>query len=279
MALLEILLRITFVTVVSISIGLVVVVGLDRVPREFAFWRMRLVAVLPELIILGFILAFNNIARRYGPDISWILGWEFTDTIYRLEGTFVVWIQEFANPLTTTFFSRIYIYGYIFLLVFPAIAYFVLSDNRPLRVLLLAYGVNYLIGLGFYILIIAYGPRNLLPELVDPLLYSSFPEYQELTRQVNRRVNVFPSLHTSLSMTVVILAYRTRGSYPRWLPLATFIGISVVISTMYLGIHWATDVVAGVFLAWVSVVSASYIITTWGGDSFLPQRFYNKLSG
>ncbi|MFW6449005.1 MAG: phosphatase PAP2 family protein, partial [Halobacteriota archaeon] len=146
-----------------------------------------------------------------------------------------------------------------FLLVFPLLAYMALEDNRPLRTLVIAYASNYLLGLLFYLVVIAYGPRNLLPDTVEPLLYSTYPEYQNLTRQVNRNTNVFPSLHASLAATVVLLAWRTRDTYPRWLPVSAAIAASVVVSTMYLGIHWATDVVAGLVLAYVAVELAERV--------------------
>lgn len=274
----DIILRLVLVVITAIILGLVFIVRPNGLPRDVSTWYNRIVAVLPELTILGSILAINSYARQYGPEVSWVIGWEITDSIYQLEGGLIIWIQGFATPPVTTYFSRIYVYGYVFLLVFPIIAYLALSDSRPVRTLLLAYGLNYLIGLMIYTITIAYGPRNLLPELVEPLMYTTFPEYQELTRQVNRRTNVFPSLHTSLSVTVLLMAYLTRDRYPRWLLVAAIIGVSVVISTMYLGIHWATDVLAGVLLAFVSVAIASYLINTWGGDTFLPEAIYRKLT-
>jgi membrane-associated phospholipid phosphatase len=120
----------------------------------------------------------------------------------------------------------------------------------------LAYTFNYAFGLVLYVLFVAYGPRNLLPGAVDSLLYTSWPEAKLLTTQMNTNTNVFPSLHTSLSTTVVLLAHQTRRTYPVWYFLSTGIAGSIVLATLYLGIHWGTDALAGVVLALASVVAA-----------------------
>ncbi len=205
------------------------------------------------------------------PDFSWLrfVEWNITWAIYDIEGQFILWLQSYSTPEITAYFSFIYIYGYVFLLVFPVIAYFALSNTRPARELLAAYALNYILGLICYTFIIAYGPRNMMPELVEALLYDTYPQYQHLTRQVNRNTNVFPSLHTSLAATVTFLAYRTRDVYPKWFLVATVLGVSVAISTMYLGIHWVIDVVAGVGLAYISVALAGTLVGRWSLSAWL----------
>jgi membrane-associated phospholipid phosphatase len=134
-----------------------------------------------------------------------------------------------------------------------------MQDDRPAREAILSYALNYVLGVICYVLFIAYGPRNVMPDIVDQLLYLHWPESNLLTSEVNSNVNVFPSLHTSLAVTVALLAYRTRDEYPAWLPISALLAASVVVSTMYLGIHWLTDVVAGVGLAFVSVGAATWL--------------------
>lgn len=252
----EILARLVLVVAVLHVLGLVFIVGRERLVSLREEWYRRAGEIAPALLLLGLALLVNNYVRQVGPDVSWVIGYEITDTLLELEGEFVVWLQSFATTTTTTYFSYMYIYGYAFLLVFPFVAYVTHDDTRPARTLVWAYLFNYTLGLVVYLFVVAYGPRNVLPHLVEPLLYSTFPEYQHLTRQVNRSTNVFPSLHTSLSMTVLFVAVLTRKAFPRWLPVAAVFALSIVVATMFLGIHWASDVVAGVVLAAVSVLFA-----------------------
>jgi membrane-associated phospholipid phosphatase len=141
--------------------------------------------------------------------------------------------------------------------LFPLLAYFAHDNAGPLRRTIIAYGINYGLGVVCYLAFIAYGPRNLMPELVDSLLFTTYPKYQLLTSEVNSNTNVFPSLHTSLSVTVALLAAQTRDIYRGWLYISTLLAGSVVVATMYLGIHWGIDVAAGTALAILSVLVAN----------------------
>ncbi|WP_293029551.1 phosphatase PAP2 family protein [Natronococcus sp.] len=261
--LVQVLLQLAVVVTLLTLAGIAVIVGRYRLRDTRHEWTSRLRAATPITVVLAVVLLGNGVARQIVPDLSWMIGWNLTWAIYDLEGQFILWLQSFETPALTAFFSFVYIYGYVFLLIFPVIAYFALSNTRPLRELLTAYTLNYVLGIVLYTFVIAYGPRNMMPELVDALMYDTYPRYQHLTRQVNRNTNVFPSLHTSLAATVGILAYQTREVYPRWAVVAVPLAISVAISTMYLGIHWAIDVVAGIVLAYVCVELAGVFVGRW----------------
>lgn len=250
---LGLLAMIVAVTVVLTCVTAAFVVEWRLIARLRTEYRSTIRTAVPSLSVLAGVLLLNSVVRDVGVELSWLIGWNVTGEIYAIEGNLVPAVQSLAHPWLTTYFSLIYVYGYVFLLVFPLVAYLVLDDMAWFRTAATAYALNYAIGLGMYLVFIAYGPRNLLPDLTEPLLYTNWPTSQFLVSEVNANTNVFPSLHTSLSATVVVLAYRTRRVYPRWLPIATLVGGSVMLSTMYLAIHWGIDVVAGVALGVGSV--------------------------
>ncbi len=246
-------------------------VGVDRLRLAVdgrAEFRSRLVAVAPFVGGLAVVLLLNKgllerierFSRRYGVDA--------TATIYAIEGDLVAWIQSVLPEWGLYYFGPMYVLGYVVLLVFPLVGYLFADTLRPLKTLVAAYAVNYAVAILAYASVLAYGPRNYhrlpgadpdAPRVEEPML-DAFREVTQLTARVNVETNVFPSLHTSLSVTVLLVALSTHEQFPRWTVVAAVLAASIVLSTMYLGIHWAIDVVAGVLLAFVSVAVAGRIV-------------------
>ena len=287
MSLADVVLQLAVMVSILLTVAAVVFVGPRRIWRAVRDYRWRVTEVAPYLTILLLILGVRKLTMDYTGELSWALDWNITEVIYSLEGTLVADVQSLRMPLLTDYFVFIYLYGYVFLLLFPFVAYFVRDEMTAMKELLVAYGFNYGVGLVCYVLFIAYGPRNLIPDIVNSLLYVTYPQSQLLTGEVNHNTNVFPSLHASLATTTFLLAWRTRDEYLAWVPVAGILAVSVSLSTMYLGIHWGTDVAAGLALAAGSVYVAEYVVTRdllaeWGpfGDGWevggLRERFRGR---
>jgi membrane-associated phospholipid phosphatase len=242
----------------ALLLATAVIVGPDRL-RELRgdlaarLWRSR-----RALAALGIVLVASAVGRSSLQVVSRLFGLQLTWLIYAIEGEFVGWVQAtFVTPELTLYFSSVYMYGYVFLLAFPFLAYLALPRTTTVKRLVVAYALNYAIGLVLYTIVFAHGPRNVMPDMVTSLLFTHNPEFMALTGEVNEPTNVFPSLHTSLSVTVGTFAILTWREYPLWTPSAAWRATSVVIATMYLGIHWLTDVIGGTALA-LGAVYLSY---------------------
>lgn len=259
MALVDLVGNVAVVVVPMLIVASLTLVGPRRLSAAVRTYRWRLAAITTPLLLLATVLLVRVMTRDLLGELSRrVIGTYFTGSIFSIEHVLfetnpVVFLQSFQTEALTAYFAFIYVYGYVFLLVFPFIAYFALSEMDDLNTLVVAYTANYAIGLILYTLFIAYGPRNYDPLLFESLLYDAFPDFGYLTHEVNEPTNVFPSLHTSLSMTVLFVAWRTRDKYPLWVPVSAVFAISVALATMYLGIHWFSDVVVGTLLAFLSV--------------------------
>ena len=266
--------RVVFVVAVAVTVAAVTIVGPGRLVETRRTFRERFDAIVPYVGLLAVVLVANKVARDVGPEVSELVGIRITGWLRRVDGRLlwplypndtpqvVAWLQSMATPELTAYFSLVYVYGYVFLLVFPLVAYVSLPRPEPIRRTMIAYGANYLIGVLCYVAFVAYGPRNLIVEQAEGLLYTQYTHYQFVTNAVNDETNVFPSLHTSMAVTAALLAWTTREEYRIWVPISAVLAVSVVVSTMYLGIHWATDVLFGIALGWVSVAIGRRFETT-----------------
>lgn len=259
MSLVDVLLYVVSVVLLLHLLGILGLIRFSGMRFRRALIAANLRMAWPTAVVLGVVLAANGAVRDIGVELSWIVGVNVTGAIHAIEGDFVAVVQSFATPTLTAYFSFVYVFGYVFLLTFPVVIYTVHDDPRALLATLVAYALNYGVGFLCYVVFVAYGPRNYMPGAVESLLFTHWPEVQFLTSRVNENTNVFPSLHTSLSVTVALLAAHYRSASREWLPVASVGALSIAIATMYLGIHWLTDVIAGIALAAGSVAAGARV--------------------
>jgi membrane-associated phospholipid phosphatase len=79
--------------------------------------------------------------------------------------------------------------------------------------------------------------------------------------------NCFPSMHTSVSFAILLLALRENGRLYKW-TMVSYCAL-VIYSTLYLEIHWVLDVLGGLLLGYVAVK-----MVDWG--SFVYHHRKNK---
>ncbi|WP_049928582.1 phosphatase PAP2 family protein [Halopiger goleimassiliensis] len=251
------------ITSVAVCIGLVSTcwICLERIDiqRTVADFKAHFLDAAPYVAAALLFFVAKRATHGYSLRISHALDWDITSEIFAVEGALVAAVQRVVPEVTLEFFTVMYMFGFPYLLVTAPVLYFFVGARHSLKKLLVAYLLNYVVGSICYTLFIAYGPRIHLAS-VDGLMYDAYPQTQSLTAAVSSNTDVFPSLHTSLAVVVVLLAWQSRRHLPRWLPISAFVAVSVVFSTMYLGIHWAVDVVAGVVLAVWSVIVAHRLV-------------------
>jgi len=159
------------------------------------------------------------------------------------------WIEQIQRHRSL---ALTYVMTYTYVWVFPALmfaVFFVLVyDNKEeaAQFLVAGYFSNLLFVLPFYLFFpvnevwVTDSHVRLLTDRISPLIMEHF-------RSISALDNCFPSFHTSLALLIAIAAWRSGRT--RMAILATLGGMMVVSSTLYLGIHWPLDILAGVVAA------------------------------
>lgn len=73
-------------------------------------------------------------------------------------------------------------------------------------------------------------------------------------------VNCFPSMHTSIAFAAIVLVLREKSKWYRTIVIGYC--SSIILSTMYLKIHWIIDVIAGMLFAYLIVKLADFIVNS-----------------
>ena len=255
---------------VSLTVGVVVFTGIiatctvclspEQIRDAIKNYDSRLSDLAPYLVLTGVFFIIRRFTVGPSQRLSEEIGVEITGAIYQIEGLFVEVIQNATPEFLIPVFSGFYMFGFAFLLVAPIVLYALTPAMRPLKELLVAYILNYAAGAVFYTVFVAVGPRIYVTEHVDGLMYQFYPSTADLTSVVSENTDVFPSLHTSLSVIVLLFAWQTRHIQPRWLNITAAISTGIILATMILGIHWLVDVIAGIVLAFACVFLARRIV-------------------
>lgn len=192
--------------------------------------------------VVGFHLFEVNIID---PHVTKWVGHDFANNIKDIEGDFVYWFSQNWTPVLVYFFVLMYIAVYSFTLWFFPL-YFLLTNNKK-SIKTLAYGLLfiYIIALPFYLFLPI---KNVYTYYnVSSALETVIPSVERFFYSTTTNNNCLPSLHTAIT---ILLAYSVSLTGNKKLTyFAYFTMISVIISVIYLSIHWVLDVISGALIA------------------------------
>jgi membrane-associated phospholipid phosphatase len=150
--------------------------------------------------------------------------------------------HELTNRFAVIGYSISYFLFFPLLLLGVGVGLMRRAEIRPFRVFSLGVAVNYLISLPFF-LFLPVVERWAYPDTGAMVLSDLWALHLiDIIRPISGIDNSFPSFHTSLTVLAISTAFLFRLPY-RW--TAAFVGSTVILATLVLGIHWVMDVVAG----------------------------------
>lgn len=173
---------------------------------------------------------------------------DYTSFVFGLEGHFVQAVQDiFYSPWLTP----IIVFFYIFMLqsvLAASLGVYLLGKNRVmLYATCYAIIINYAVAIPFYLYFPVNEVWSYVPAGVRFTMLDVFPKFEQEYRPLSGLNNCFPSLHTSISVTMALLAFRSGNR--RWMVITSISAVVIVFGIFYLGIHWLTDMIGGTLLA------------------------------
>ncbi|MVO99649.1 phosphatase PAP2 family protein [Paenibacillus lutrae] len=224
------------------------------------------------------ILFFNKIELWVESHMKYTA--DFTPKVYALEGNFVAAFQQFfQNDILTMVTSMFYVVIFPCLMIASILIYTYQKKHRLFYALCYTVMINYIVAIPFYLFfpvleVWAFHPK------VDLLITQAFPAFESEYRPLSGLDNCFPSLHTSISVSMAILAAHSGNRFWKWFSI---LSCSIIIfAIFYLGIHWVTDMFGGVILGTFAArvgIRISEERTVLGGLLVQPRRLKQQKVG
>ncbi|WP_123041264.1 phosphatase PAP2 family protein [Cohnella candidum] len=235
------------------AIAILLWFGTGRQPLDAIYRFLRSLATSPKFLIFFAatlaILVVNTFEVKL--EAAYGVTYDLTPYVTGWEGNWHAWLQShFRSGLLTAVCAFFYVVMFQSVMLSSLGIYSSSQSKRYVYAFCVALLLNYAVALPMYWFV----PVNEVwyaNSHVHFLMLDAFPSFERDYRGLSGVNNCFPSLHTSISVTMALLA--SRSGNRRWAVLAWINAACIVFAIFYLGIHWFTDMVGGLLLAWFSV--------------------------
>jgi serine/threonine protein kinase/membrane-associated phospholipid phosphatase len=228
-----------------------IVLTIDRARSRAHLHRLPLM-LLGVVFVVNFVETNIETTIRDQWGIGRELGYQLARAAYWFEGSITAEAYDSASPVVVYGFSFAYFFALLILVLATGWA-LARAGREPFRIFALAMAADYAISLPFF-LFFPVPERWTYPDSGAILLSDLWaPGLIEVFRPISGLDNCFPSFHVSLTVVTVTLCFLYRLRY-RW--SALWIGVLIILSTSVLGIHWLTDIAAGLATGVLAVAAA-----------------------
>ena len=207
--------------------------------------KLFMVQIKPILIIIGIVIFHLIEVKFIDPVATELVGYDYANTIVNIENGAVYWFSQHWAPILLYYFVLIYIVVYPFTLWFSPLYFILGKKKRALK--FLAYGLLliYMVSLPFYLFLPITNVYTFYG--VNSALETAIPSVESFFYATTTQNNCLPSLHTA--MTILIAYCFSLTGNKKLTYFGYFVMVSVIISVVYLSIHWITDMIAGALLS------------------------------
>ncbi len=237
-------------TVVAVSILIAFGTGRQPFAAAWAFLKSLVVSrkYLLFFVAVTAIMFLNKNELRLE---NWLkVSYDLTPTLSGWEGAWPVWLQSnLQSDALTVVCAVFYLVVFQSVLISSAAIYTHHQNMRLYYAFCVAVLLNYFLAVPFYLFVPVNEVWFVHPQ-IKFLMLDVFPSFEREYRSLSGLNNCFPSLHTSISVTLALLA--GKSGIRRWAIFAWVNAVVIIFSIFYLGIHWFTDMIAGLLLALLS---------------------------
>jgi membrane-associated phospholipid phosphatase len=245
--------------VVSTAVAVVAVAALRT--------RSRLGRVVHDFLPIAMILAVFNLA---GPMVAAANPRRWDGVLAAADDRFfgslaLAWRHALGRPAWLTDFASLAYVSFYFVPLAIAIALYRSRSRREFDAFVFALMTAFYLPYIGYLAFPAYGPRvpasalggGAVTAVVQAILGAA---------EINR-LDAFPSGHTTVSLTFLVLGTR---SFPRWrVPLLASVA-GILFSTVYLSFHYVVDLLAGALVAAIVPAAVPSLERVISGDVRAP---------
>ncbi|WP_245640221.1 phosphatase PAP2 family protein [Paenibacillus dakarensis] len=245
----------------TLNVIILLWVGTLQNPFKALFALVKELVTTPRFFILFASMVAILILNKYELQIEQehlISPNDFTPMIFQWEGSLVQHIQNlFYSPWITP------VLAYFYLLVFQALiigsvgVYLIQQNKAYVYATCYAILINYAMAIPFFLFFPVNEAWSYQPAGVTFYMLEVFPDFEKVYRPLSGLDNCFPSLHTSLSVTMAVLALRSGNR--RWAIITGISAALIIFSIFYLGIHWVSDMIAGTLLGLIASILGIYL--------------------
>lgn len=237
----------------AVTIALLLWLGTGRQPL-YPLYRFARTLLSSRKYVL-FLAATCSILLVNTFEVKWEeaygVRYDLTGILTGWEGGWHVWLQ---THLQTEVLTAVCVFFYVAVfqsVMIASLGIFTSGANLKMYyAFCTALLINYAVALPMYWFVPVNEAWFAHPQ-IHFLMLDAFPSFERDYRGLSGINNCFPSLHTSISVTMALLA--SRSGIRRWAVFAWINAAVIVFSIFYLGIHWLTDAFGGVILAVISV--------------------------
>jgi membrane-associated phospholipid phosphatase len=188
--------------------------------------------------------------------ITDIINFDFANLIKSIEGDIVINISNYWNKILVYYFVIIYILIYPFTLWFSPYYYIIINNEKAIKRLTYGFLIIYLLAIPFYL----FFPVTNVYRFYDLVsnLNIVIPNIESFFYITTTQNNCFPSLHVAMSTLIAWSSLSAKNKiYSNFLIV---IMILVILSVIYLSIHWIIDVIFGFIITILAILILKYLI-------------------